>query len=92
MNSFAGFNISDSSVSFALSQVTPWFMAVLVIAIICAAPIKPLTMKIRNMDGTLTKSQRAVQIALYLLSFVLLAFCIMRLSGSSYNPFIYFRF
>ena len=91
-NMFAGFNISDSSVSFALSQVTPWFMAVLGIAIICAAPIKPLTMKIRNMDGTLTKSQRAVQIALYLLSFVLLAFCIMRLSGSSYNPFIYFRF
>lgn len=91
-NMFTGVNISDSSLSLAISQITPWFIVVFILAVFCAAPVKPLTEKFRNSDGVMTESVSVVQIILYLLSFALLAFCIIRLSGSSYNPFIYFRF
>lgn len=38
------------------------------------------------------ESDSFVQTVLYLAAFVLLLWCILRLSGGSYNPFIYFRF
>ena len=36
--------------------------------------------------------KHTVQLILYLAAFALLLWCILRLSGGSYNPFIYFRF
>lgn len=92
VNMFAGFNVSDSSLSLALSQLTGWFIVMFAAAVIGCAPIKPIADKFRVSGGTLTKKQSAAQIVLYCLSFVLLVWCILRLSGTSYNPFIYFRF
>ena len=92
---FAGFTISDSSLSLALTQLTPWFIAMLIAAIIGCAPIRPLADKIRaNLYGEaeLTTGWKAVQIVLYVLAYVLLFWCMIRLFSSSYNPFIYFRF
>ncbi len=92
-NMFCGFNISDQSISLALSQLTPWFIIMFVAAIIGCAPIKPIANRFRVSQSTaLSKKQSIAQTVLYLLAFVLLAWCIIRLSGSSYNPFIYFRF
>lgn len=94
-NMFAGFNITDKSLSLALTQLTPWFIVMLVAAIIGCAPIKPIADKFR-INGSVTalvgKKQNVAQTVLYVLAFALLIWCIIRLSGTSYNPFIYFRF
>ena len=93
---FAGFDFTAESMSLALSQLTPWFIAMLVVAVIGCAPIRPLTKKIQEHahGGTtaLSTKWKIIQIALYILSFVMLLWCIVRLSGTAYNPFIYFRF
>lgn len=92
---FTGVNASQQSLSLALTQLTPWFIFILVAAIIGCSPIRPITMKIRsNMHGetALSTKWKVIQVVLYGLSFILLAWCIIRLSGTAYNPFIYFRF
>lgn len=92
---FAGFSFTDSSLSLALTQLTPWFILMLVAAIIGCAPIRSLADKLRaNLYGEaqLSTGMKVVQIALYALAFVLLFWCMIRLSATSYNPFIYFRF
>ena len=93
---FTGFNMSDAGLSLALSQLTPWFIFALVIAVVAAAPIKPLADKIRSNiignDTALSGKWKVIKIALYVLSALLLCWCMLRLSGDAYNPFIYFRF
>lgn len=81
--------------SLALRQLTPWFIFIFVIAVIGCAPIRPLSDKIRQKlyaDGSALTAWRIVSVALYCLAFAGLFFCILRLSPSGYNPFIYFRF
>ena len=81
--------------SLALRQLTPWFTFIFVIAVIGCAPIRPLSDKIRQKlyaDGSASTAWRIVSVALYCLAFAGLFFCILRLSPSGYNPFIYFRF
>ena len=81
--------------SLALRQLTPWFIFIFVIAVIGCAPIKPLSDKIRQKlyaDGSASTAWRIVSVALYCMAFAGLFFCILRLSPSGYNPFIYFRF
>lgn len=81
--------------SLALRQLTPWFIFIFVIAVIGCAPIRPLSDKIRQKlyaDGSVSIAWRIVSVALYCLAFAGLFFCILRLSPSGYNPFIYFRF
>lgn len=93
---FAGYGASSSAMSLAIEQLTPWFIFVFVMAVILCAPLKSVTIKIRNNFDDCTKiSQRTagvVQIVTYVIAFALLGWCMLRLSGNSYNPFIYFRF
>ena len=93
---FSGFNMNQSSVSLAVQQMTPWFVFVLIAGIIGAAPIKALSDKIRNKltgrDVVVLGKWRIVELSLYILSIILLCWCMIRLSGDAYNPFIYFRF
>ncbi len=93
---FSGFRFDAGSMTLAVQQLTPWFLVVLAAAVIGAAPIRPLVKKIQA--GVLRDAQTvsagwmAVRICLDILCVLLLAWCIIRLSGSTYNPFIYFRF
>ena len=92
---FTGVQMTDSSLSLALTQLTPWFIVMLAAAVIGCAPIRPLADKIRaNLYGeaALTAGWKVVQVVLYVLAFAGLFWCIVRLSATSYNPFIYFRF
>ena len=91
-NMFCGFDISSESLSLALTQLTPWFIVMFVVAVIGCAPIKPIADRLRVDGSALSKKQSIVQTVLYVLAFVLLLWCVIRLSGTSYNPFIYFRF
>lgn len=91
---FTGFTFTSQSMSFAIQQITPWFVVMMVVAIIAAAPIRPLSDKIRlHVEAEeVTGKWEIIQVGLYVLSLLLLGWCIIRLSGSTYNPFIYFRF
>lgn len=74
--------------SMLLSQLTPMFLIMLVMAVIFSMPV------VQKLRGTL-KSQRtaaAGEVCSYAVSLVMLFVCIAALSSASYNPFIYFRF
>lgn len=91
---FTGFEFTASSMSFVYRQMTPFFLVILLAAVIGCAPVRRLTLKLREVSGKeeMTSKENAMQAILYLAAFVLLLWCIIRLSGGSYNPFIYFRF
>ncbi len=92
---FAGFEFSAASMSFVCQVMTPFFIVMLIAAVIGCGPIRCLTVRLRaasKKEGTLTPGENFVQIVLYMAAFVLLLWCMIRLSGGSYNPFIYFRF
>lgn len=91
---FTGFSMDPASMSFAVQQLTPWFLVMIAAGIIGAAPIRKLVDHIREnvQPEVLAGKWKTVQIVLYVASAVLLIWCMIRLSGSTYNPFIYFRF
>ena len=92
---FTGFDISGYSLSLTLEQLTPWFIFIFILAVIGSYPMRYLSEKIKHNlyeTQTLTAGWKKINICLYVLSLVGLAFCIIRLSSGSYNPFIYFRF
>ena len=92
-NMFAGYSVSDASASLALSQITPWFIVMLIAAVIACAPFKALTDKVKsNASFKGSKTEKAMETAAYICSFVLLVWCVARLAPASYNAFIYFRF
>ena len=82
--------------SIVWQQLTPWFIVCLIGAVIGAAPIRPLADKARNKlygeENDISVKWLWADRGLYLLSVMLLVWCMIRLSGSVYNPFIYFRF
>ena len=90
---FGGFNISASSVSLALTQLTPWFIAMFIVAIFGSIPARFISTKLKyNGQASLSIKQSVVQGIIFVAAFVMLVWCMLRLSGTSYNPFIYFRF
>lgn len=91
---FGGFGSSAAMTSFALQAITPYFVVMLIVAIICCGPISKMINPIKQLETkeVLTAEERRIQILTFVLSWALLAWCIIRLAGGSYNPFIYFRF
>ena len=91
---FSGFDFSAGAMSFAIQALTPYFIAMLLAAIISCGPLAKLTERISGLENkeTLTAAENKLQIASFVLAFLLLGWCIIRLAGGSYNPFIYFRF
>lgn len=60
-------------------------------AVLLCAPVGALVGRLRAYR-TRTPAERRKQGVLFVLSFLVLLWCLIRLSGGSYNPFIYFRF
>ena len=93
---FSGFWQTPETISLVWQQLTPYFIAMLVVAVVGCAPVRPLSDWVRrktDMEKPDTSlSGKLVQAGLQLGSICLLLWCMMRLSGSTYNPFIYFRF
>ncbi|MFR6311957.1 MBOAT family O-acyltransferase [Anaerofustis stercorihominis] len=84
---FTGYSFSPLSISLAYEQLNPLFIIVLIIAIIGSLPVKKY---IKNKVDL--NKYKQIETVYYILSIVLLLICIINLSGSTYNPFIYFRF
>ncbi|MCD8218202.1 MAG: MBOAT family protein [Clostridiales bacterium] len=93
---FTGTHFDAACVSFTWQQLTPWFIFIFIIAVIGAAPIRPLADRIRTSMSVsaaeASKKQKLLQGCLGVASILVLCWCIIRLSGNTYNPFIYFRF
>lgn len=86
---FTGFEFSSTSMSLFVGQMTPLFITTLLVAIIASLPFKKFVNSIVSKNE---KTMKVYNSALYVLSFGLLALCMLNLSSGSYNPFIYFRF
>lgn len=93
---FAGMPLDGRGMSFVLEQATPWFLAMMLAGFIGMAPVRPLVQRIQKLAakeaGKFTRKEIAAQALLDAGAFLLLFWCIARLSGNAYNPFIYFRF
>ena len=93
---FGGFTFTNTSLTLAFSLLTPWFLCMLAAAVIGCGPLRGIADRIRQMDQTgvsvISRRRKILQICLYCAAFLLLAWCILRLSGNGYNPFIYFKF
>lgn len=77
-------SFSDISLSYFTQQITPWFIFIFIFAIISLFP-KEKYLRGEKLIAFAEKARYVV----YILLFVL---CIVRVSSSAYNPFIYFRF
>ena len=64
-----------------VSQLTPYFMVMLAAAVLGACPL-----------ADRFKHKKRWEPIRFVLAFLLLVWCMIRLAGGSYNPFIYFRF
>jgi len=92
---FTGFRFARLYTSLALRQLTPFFLTMLGLAVLGCGPLRERVLRLRaasEKEAGLTAGETWRQVLLDLAAFVLLLCCILRLSGGSYNPFIYFRF
>ena len=85
---FVGFSFSPEAVCLTMEQLTKAFCAAMAVGAAGAFPVK------ERLEGLLgrrfgTAGCRALS---YAITWALLAVCMIHLSGSTYNPFIYFRF
>ena len=78
---FTGFHFEPAAMSLAVRQLTPLYLFVLAVSAVASAPVKRCLEKCRGYEA-LT----------WIASLAGLVLCILSLSGSTYNPFIYFRF
>lgn len=87
---FAGFGTSTQIQSILGETLTASVIAFGVIAIVGATPLaKNLYLKIKN-SGRINAS--VFDIGMMVVTIAVLILCILSLAGSTYNPFIYFRF
>ena len=91
---FTGFAVSAESLSFVRMQLTPYFIVMFLAAVLFCGPAEQLVKRLRSAGWAELSEEKmsGVQTALFAAAFVLLLWCLIRLSGGAYNPFIYFRF
>jgi alginate O-acetyltransferase complex protein AlgI len=91
---FSGFDFSAGAMSFTVQALTPYFIVMVIAAIVCCGPLSKLTERITLLENreSLCSSDLRLQTVTFVMAWLLLVWCIIRLTGSSYNPFIYFRF
>lgn len=85
---FTNFSLSIESASYVAGLLSPYYMFILIVALVFAYPIRE---KVVNAFKSKCGSN-VVEISLYIVDVVLLVICIMSLATATYNPFIYFRF
>ncbi len=86
---FAGFASNPAAQALRTELLTPGVVLVFFVALVAATPVtRVLQARLRRVPRL---SAAAGPLA-YGLAFVLLALCVLAMSASTYNPFIYYRF
>ena len=88
---FTGFDISPAANALFIQELTPFFLVIFAAAVLMCAPIQEHAILLRT-GSVRNVRERREQCLLFGLSFLVLLWCLIRLAGGSYNPFIYFRF
>lgn len=86
---FFGWDFAAEKVAFALQQLNPMFLFMLVMAIIGSLP---LTEKIKTKWHSKSIVRKVFRPISYVFSIILLVLIMISLASGTYNPFIYFRF
>jgi len=86
---FLGWEFSKGQMQVALYHLNPLFLLMMIVGIVGSLPIIP-RLKAKEITGT--QKWEVASGLTYICSFALLILCMLSLSGSTYNPFIYFRF
>ena len=91
---FSGFDFSASAMVLPVRLLTPFFLAMLAAAVLCSGVLHRFTDRLAAVEADAAAGGKAAaaQAVSYALALLLLVWCVIRLAGSSYNPFIYFRF
>ena len=85
---FTGISMDARSWNALTQLFTPLFLIVFLAAIVACTPILPFVQQ--KVKGH--RLELVCQSSSYVVTFLLLILCILNLSVSAYNPFIYFRF
>lgn len=86
---FTGFNISHQSLAIFAQQLTPIFLSALIAGIIFSMPVSRYAEKRFSVSA---KSADTAEYISYAGTLVMLVLCIISLSSSTFNPFIYLQF
>lgn len=92
---FCGFDFSPEKMSLVIHPLTPFFIVMFIAAIICCGPLHKFSVKVSNLQNAtkaLTRRESIIEILTFIASVIIFIWCIIRLAGGTYNPFIYFRF
>lgn len=92
---FSGFDFSTEKMSIVIHPLSPFFIIMFVAAIICCGPLQKISVKVsdlQNATETLTKREKVIETITFVVAVIIFIWCIIRLAGGTYNPFIYFRF
>ena len=91
---FAGSDFSASAMVLPVRLLTPFFLVMLAAAVLCSGILQRFTDRLTGGEETAAAAGKweTRQIVSYALALLLVIWCLIRLTGSSYNPFIYFRF
>ena len=85
-------SFESQDMAFAIRMLTPWFLAMASVGLFGMASARPFVLWAKGEGRREFWKSNPVQIALSIASIGILIWCMARLSGSTYNPFIYFRF
>lgn len=85
MTMFTGWTLSGEAMTQFLALWTPWFLFITVIGILFSVPVKEWIERLEIRSRAWTYVSYGISMALFML-------CVMNLSSSTFNPFIYFRF
>jgi len=86
---FGGWHFGAQDSALALSQLTPLFVCVFIVAVVGSVPVGRMLRPLAERSGV---SASVLSAASYASAVVLLIMCVASLAGGTYNPFIYFRF
>ncbi len=92
---FSGFDFSSEKMSLVIQPLTPFFIVMFIVAIICCGPLQKLSVSVSNLQNStkaLTRRENIIQALTFIVAVIIFTWCIIRLAGGTYNPFIYFRF
>ncbi len=81
---FTGFNMTEQSLAVFLAQLTPVFVITFLIAIVCSTPI------VKKLQDKFAADK--YEYLSYAGTLAMLLMCIISLSSSTFNPFIYLQF
>ena len=86
---FAGLNFTAHPMGIALEQLTPVFIAAVVIGCVMSFPVLDT---VKTKLAARPKLKKIVEPITYICSLAVLVLCMLNLSSTTHNPFIYFRF